>query len=62
LALQGRTGTSESRIGQGRSDRLCPKCGGRLVPRVARRGTNAGRQFLGCSNFPRCRYIEDMGD
>lgn len=34
----------------------CPLCrGGRLVQRTAKA---TGRSFLGCSNFPRCRYIE----
>jgi len=34
----------------------CPKCGGALVQRKTKRGPNAGNQFLGCSNFPKCRY------
>lgn len=38
------------------SDSQCPRCGGSLVTRTARRGPNAGGQFIGCSNFPRCRY------
>lgn len=35
----------------------CPYCGGHLVLRTATRGKNAGNQFYGCSNFPKCRYI-----
>lgn len=35
----------------------CPKCGGDLVPRVARRGPIPGSRFLGCSNYPGCKYI-----
>ena len=35
----------------------CPRCGGRLVPRVARQGARAGQPFWGCSNYPRCRFI-----
>ena len=35
---------------------LCPKCGGKMVERVARRGKNAGNTFWGCSNFPQCRF------
>jgi membrane-bound metal-dependent hydrolase YbcI (DUF457 family) len=42
--------------------RLCPKCGGALVQRRARRGAHAGNSFLGCANFPRCRYIENLVD
>ncbi len=35
---------------------ICPRCGGQLVQRVAKSGKSAGEPFLGCSNFPRCRY------
>ena len=31
----------------------CPKCGGVLVKRSGKYG-----EFVGCSNFPRCRYVE----
>lgn len=34
----------------------CPKCGSELVARVAKKGANAGKEFLGCSAFPKCRY------
>ncbi len=37
--------------------RDCPRCGGRLVLRTARRGRNAGTQFYGCLSYPKCRYI-----
>lgn len=33
----------------------CPQCGSPMVQRVARKGTNAGQPFLGCSRFPECR-------
>jgi hypothetical protein len=35
---------------------MCPRCGGQLERRVARQGARAGEPFLGCSNYPRCRY------
>ncbi len=38
----------------------CPRCGGNLIKRTATRGANAGNQFYGCSNFPRCRYIQNI--
>ena len=38
----------------------CPWCNGNLVIRTATRGANAGNQFYGCSNFPRCRYIQNI--
>jgi restriction system protein len=33
----------------------CPKCGSRMVERVARKGSSAGQAFWGCEAFPRCR-------
>ena len=38
----------------------CPRCGGQLVVRRASRGSRKGRQFLGCTAFPRCRYTIDV--
>ena len=35
---------------------LCPRCGKPLVLRTAKKGGNAGKQFYGCSGFPKCRY------
>jgi len=34
---------------------LCPACGGRMVKRTAVKGRNPGRQFWGCTAYPRCR-------
>lgn len=36
----------------------CPRCGGILVLRVAKKGANAGNSFYGCANFPKCRYMK----
>lgn len=33
----------------------CPKCGSRMIERVARNGPNAGQAFWGCEAFPQCR-------
>lgn len=38
----------------------CPKCGADLIIRTATKGANAGKQFYGCSNYPKCRYIENI--
>lgn len=35
----------------------CPKCGSKMILRTAKSGANAGGQFWGCSNFPRCRSL-----
>jgi len=42
------------------ADMVCPKCGSKLVLRVAKKGENAGNQFYGCSAFPKCRYIQNI--
>jgi ssDNA-binding Zn-finger/Zn-ribbon topoisomerase 1 len=33
----------------------CPKCGSPMVLRTARRGSQPGQRFLGCSRYPQCR-------
>jgi restriction system protein len=38
----------------------CPKCGGMLRTRLAKRGAMAGNAFYGCVNFPRCRYTKNI--
>ena len=40
-------------------ERMCPRCGVPLVLRKASRGKYAGREFYGCSSYPKCRYIEN---
>jgi hypothetical protein len=40
----------------GESKGICPKCGDRLVLRIAKNGPTKGKQFLGCSEYPRCKY------
>ena len=33
----------------------CPRCDGDMVKRVSKKGKNAGQEFWGCKNFPKCR-------
>ena len=40
--------------------KICPRCGRELVLRTAKKGANAGKQFYGCSAFPKCRYILNL--
>jgi len=35
--------------------KVCPKCGGKLEERVGKYG-----KFLGCSNYPKCQYTENI--
>lgn len=39
--------------------KACPKCGkGQMLKREVKSGPNAGKKFLGCSNFPNCKHSE----
>lgn len=38
----------------------CPTCNGPMVRRTASKGANAGKQFWGCSGYPRCRGIRNI--
>ena len=41
-----------------RTDRAaptCPICKGLMVPRIAKKGSNAGSQFWGCAGYPKCK-------
>ena len=44
------------------SEMRCPQCGSALVLRMAKRGKNAGRQFYGCSAYPKCRFIKNLDE
>lgn len=37
----------------------CPKCQGEMVERIVKCGQNAGKAFLGCKTFPKCRGVVD---
>ena len=37
------------------ADGFCPNCGGKLVRRTGKNGT-----FLGCSNYPYCKYTHNL--
>lgn len=38
----------------------CPECGSPMRQRTASKGSNAGRDFWGCSTFPRCRGTRQL--
>ena len=47
--------TQPSAIALGIQGQRCPRCGGAMISRTARRGRNAGSRFLGCARYPICR-------
>jgi hypothetical protein len=42
------------------SDTTCPKSDGELRLLTQRNGPQPGSQFLGCSNYPACRYTRNL--
>ncbi len=38
----------------------CPKCGSPMVLRTTNKGENKGKQFYGCSKFPKCRGVREI--
>ncbi|MCX5828637.1 MAG: NERD domain-containing protein [Deltaproteobacteria bacterium] len=44
-------------VSEKKKENTCPKCGSPMVLREAKNGQNAGKQFWGCSNFPKCKGI-----
>lgn len=68
-AVQGRPVVSANATAVGRqpgtvserptaSVKRCPRCGGDLIVREARRGAHAGSKFWGCSGYPACKHTE----
>lgn len=49
----------EPQISSESDELICPRCGNKLVLRVAKKGQNIGNQFYGCSSYPECRYIKN---
>jgi restriction system protein len=47
-------------IGEQGAAARCPRCGGPMVRRIAQKGSNAGKPFWGCAEFPNCKGIENM--
>lgn len=59
--------TNETRQGSSKEDPkntdvevCCPKCGSPMFLRTAKRGTYSGKQFLGCSTYPKCSGIVNI--
>ena len=44
---------SEKRVKQS----ICPRCGGKLIRKHGKYG-----DFIGCNNYPKCRFTHDIND
>ena len=51
----------ESTSSTANAEPICPQCGNSMVKRVARKGSNSGKNFWGCVEFPRCRGVRAIG-
>jgi hypothetical protein len=40
--------------------KVCPKCDNVLVVRTAKKGSNVGSKFWGCSTYPRCHFTMSL--
>jgi restriction system protein len=40
----------------------CPDCGKPMTRRQARSGKNAGKAFWGCTGYPDCRGVRELGE
>jgi DNA topoisomerase-1 len=49
------TSIKRSEVTQTPLEESCPECGGNLTIRLGRNG-----RFIGCSNFPQCKYTRDL--
>lgn len=45
---------------QAKNNHLCPLCGGKLILRTAKKGPNPGNTFYGCSNYPNCKFTQNL--
>lgn len=57
IKIQDKLGKRE--IAQMSSGLSCPKCGADVVARLAKAGVHKGELFIGCSDFPECRFTEN---
>lgn len=39
---------------------ICPLCGSKTIIRTVKNGERAGTQFIGCTNYPKCKYTRNM--
>jgi ssDNA-binding Zn-finger/Zn-ribbon topoisomerase 1 len=44
-------------VNEKKKENTCLKCGSPMVLRETKNGVNAGKQFWGCSSFPKCKGV-----
>lgn len=56
------TGECQQEPQEMQKEKLCPKCSSIMVKRLAKKGTNAGKEFWACNSYPKCKYIEAINE
>lgn len=59
--LPSRRNDSTNKTKSNNNQKRCPKCGSYMRVRIAKKGQNIGKEFWGCSKFPKCRSIVNIG-
>jgi len=52
---------SRARNDEAADSPVCPECGKAMRKRKAKTGANAGKEFWGCSGYPDCKGVRDVG-
>lgn len=48
-------------LSEGHATPICSNCGIPMVVRTATQGLRQGKQFYGCTNYPRCHAVQPLG-
>lgn len=55
VPVPARSGGAAAGAPRSASTKTCPECGSAMTLRTAKRGSNAGSRFWGCTSYPSCR-------
>jgi len=55
--IKGNSPEKENGENNENSEPICSNCGSKMVIRIAKKGSNKGKRFWGCPNYPQCRSI-----
>lgn len=60
LCLDGKDAVSGFKTDQQLDAPECPQCGVAMVKRIVKKGSNIGKEFWGCSTYPKCKGVLDI--
>lgn len=59
---RGPVAPQEPKWGTHRAAPTCPTCNALMIMRTAKRGSNVGSRFWGCTRYPQCRGTRPIGE